>query len=69
MQEYEVCYFLAGVVTRWPLFVDPCDSAPCLNGGTCISLPSVCGSSNDTCCNCTSLFDGQHCEKREENIS
>ncbi|XP_071842391.1 uncharacterized protein [Apostichopus japonicus] len=39
--------------------VAPCDSTPCLNGGTCINAPAF---GNDFRCICTLGFSGNQCE-------
>ena len=44
--------------------LDPCSTAPCTNGGTCVPLPA----DNYTCMCGVSDF-GEHCQKCKHNLS
>ena len=43
--------------------LDECVSAPCLNGGVCVDAV------NSYHCNCTSGWEGEHCEEQEDHCS
>ncbi len=59
----------SGTVTQGPGTIDPCDSNPCLNGGTCASF------TDRYECNCPEDWSGTNCEvgryrlKRQSNKS
>ena len=40
------------------LLVNPCDSSPCKNGGTCEN------DADSFSCNCTEKFEGSTCEEK-----
>ena len=48
--------FTACIICSTSLDIDECNSAPCMNGGTCVDAIA------EYTCNCNDGYSGTHCE-------